>query len=103
MTPIELTQRIRGIIRDITHKEYVRPVIVRRLPHGGWEAGFETRQYHPVWYSAELSDEDFLKFIRHELCRAGFLRELYSKAERYTGLDRRLNRLLSPYDTARTH
>lgn len=102
MTHTDLIHQIRDIIRDITCKEYTRPIIVKDLKPQGYAVGFETHQYYPTWYSADLPDEEFLKFIRNELRRAKFLRIDYNKAIRNTSGDH-INSLLSPYDTARTN
>lgn len=100
MTHTELIHQIRDIIRGITKCEYTRPIIVKNLKPQGYQVGFETHQYAPVWYSAELPDDKFLKFICGELKRAQFLRAQYGKATRNTSNGHH-NDFISPYDTAR--
>lgn len=100
MTHTDLIHQIRDIIRDITCREYVRPIIVKDLKPQGYAVGFETHQYAPTWYSADLPDDRFLEFIKKELRRAKFLRNEYNTAVRNTTGDH-INSLLSPYDTAR--
>lgn len=101
MTHTELEHQIRDIIRTITNKEYIKPIIIRSIDPEGYEVGFELYDYKPIWYSATLPDDQFIKFITKELCNAKFLEHKYAKAERNTTLDRSLNKLISPYDTAR--
>ena len=63
--------------------------------------GLETRQYQPVWYSADLPDDQFLDFLKKELKQAKWLRVDFRKAVRNTALDHPLNAFRSPYDTTR--
>lgn len=100
MTHTDLIHRIQDIIRDITKREFVKPIHVRDLKPMGYEVCLEFRQYDPVCYSAELPDDLFMKFICKELRNCKYLRIAYSKAERATS-DRIPNDFLSPYDTTR--
>lgn len=100
MTHTELKHQIQDIIRDITHREFINPIIIHDLQPQGYAVGLEIRQYDPVWYSAELPDEEFLKFIKRELRQAKFLKKGFYRAIRNTTLDHPLNGLVSPYDTA---
>lgn len=100
MTHSDLILRIRDIIRTITKKEFVRPIHVRDLEPEGYEVGIEFRQYDPVYYSAQLPDDLFIKFICHELRKSKALRTECAKAERNTP-NHIHNDFLSPYDTTR--
>lgn len=101
MTHSELIRQIRDIIRDITHKEFTGGITVKDLKPQGYIVEFEAHQYHPVSYSADLPDDQFICFIKKELRQAKFLRAGYHQANRNTTLDHPLNSLLSPYDTKR--
>lgn len=96
MTHTELILQIRDIIKDITHKEYTKPIYIKDLPGQGYQVGFETHQYEPDWYSAELPDDKFIEFIRKELKKAKFLKAYYGQASRNTVLDHPKNKLYWP-------
>lgn len=100
MTHTDLTHRIQDIIKGITKKELIAPIHIRSLQPQGYEVCIEFRQYEPVCYSAELPDDEFMKFICQELRRSQYLRIEYAKAERNT-THRIPNDFLSPYDTTR--
>lgn len=100
MTHSDLIHQIRDIIRTITKREFVRPILVKDLEPEGYEVQIEFRQHDPVFYSAQLPDDLFMKFIFCELRKCRFLRTEYAKAERNT-THRIPNDFLSPYDTTR--
>ena len=100
MTHSDLTLQIRDIIRTITKKEFVKPIYVRNLEPEGYEVGIEFRQYDPIYYSAQLPDDLFMKFICNELRKSKALKAEYAKAERSTS-NHIHNDFLSPYDTTR--
>lgn len=100
MTHTELIHRIQDIIRNITHREPTVPIHVHNIEPKGYEVCIEFNQYSPTCYSAELSDDDFIKFICKELKQCQYLKTRYFKAERNTH-HRRINNFLSPYDTTR--
>lgn len=100
MTHSDLIHQIQDIIKTITKKEFIGPIHVRDLEPEGYEVQIEFRQYDPTFYSAQLPDDLFMKFICRELHNCKFLRNEYAKAERNTS-HRIPNDFLSPYDTTR--
>jgi len=95
-----LIHRIQDIIKGITNKELIKPISIKNLEPEGYEVQIEFRQNDPVFYSAQLPDDLFMKFICKELKKCQFLKTEYSKVERNT--TRRIpNDFLSPYDTTR--
>jgi len=72
MTHSELEAAIRDIIKSLYHKEYIAPIHIKDL-ETGYEVAFEHIQYHPLFISAELPDNEFLKFMREELRHKSFL------------------------------
>lgn len=79
-------------------KEPLFPIIVKPIEPQGWEVGLELRQYYPTWFSAELPDDEFLKYIAQEIRQSKVINDVrYTKAVRNTTLDHPLNRLRSPY------
>lgn len=100
MTHSDLIHQIHDIIRDITKKELRVAIGVQDLNPVGYVVCIEFRQYDPVYYSAELSDDEFMKFIYRQLKQCKFLRNEYGKAERNT-THHIHNDFLSPYDTTR--
>lgn len=101
MTHSDLRLQIQDIIRNLTGREFIKPIHIRDLQPEGYAVGFEAIQYQPVWFSATLPDDQFLCFIANELRKAQFLRVEYGKAVRNTTLDHPLNSFVSPYDTTR--
>ena len=60
------------------------PIHIRELDPVGYEIGFEHHQYHPIFISAELPDDKFLKFLEQELRNKSFLLADYFRTERNT-------------------
>ncbi len=100
MTHSDLKRQILDIIKDITGKEFVNPIIIKDLEPEGYNVGFEVVQHYPIWISAELPDDKFLKFIKKELQQAKWLKMHYARAVRNTTGYPSLS-LSSPYDTRR--
>lgn len=63
LTHSELKAAILDIIRSLTKKEYIGPIHIRDLEPIGREVAFEHLQYRPTFLSAELPDDEFLKFL----------------------------------------
>ena len=102
MTHTDLIHQIQDTILLITNRECIVPIHVRDLEPEGYEVQIEFRQYDPWCYSAQMSDDLFLKSLKEELRKCTPLRTSYAKAERNTN-HYMLNNLISPYDTARTN
>ena len=84
LTHSQLKQAILDIIHSLYKKDYIAPIHIRDLDPIGYEIGFEHHQYYPVYISAELSDDEFLKFLEQELRHKSFLLAEYFENNRYT-------------------
>ena len=73
MTHEELIVAIRDIIRSLHNREFTGKIIVKDLEPEGYSVGFEVIQYRPVYISATLPDDEFLKYMRQELRNKAFI------------------------------
>lgn len=89
MTHTELTQAIQDLLCKLHKVTWTGNLIIKDLydpsgNHEGYAVGFENYQERPVWYSATLPDEEFLKFMEKELRSAAFVQAKRSKTVRNT-------------------
>lgn len=59
--------------------EFGGKIIIKNLEPQGYSVGFEIRQYRPLYISATLPDEEFLKFMKQELRNKAFIFARYYK------------------------
>lgn len=84
MTPTDLTQQIRDFIKTTFGRDFINAIVVKPLVPQGYIVSLEAEQQHPVTYSAELSDDEFMAYIKNELKRSRIFRMDYNQAQRYT-------------------
>lgn len=99
MTHTELKHQILDFIKTLTGKIFIGDITIKSL-NPGYSVGIEYRQYDPVFYTAELPDEEFLKFIKEEIRKSGHIKVERRKLESVAPNTIR-NNFLSPYDERR--
>lgn len=68
MTPTELKQVILGYIRELYNREYIGQLDVTALDPTGYKVSFNfAKANNPLVIISDLSDEEFLPFIKKEL------------------------------------
>lgn len=90
MTHEELTAAIHDIIRCLHNKVFTGKIIIKDLEPCGYSIGFEIIQYRPLYISATLPDDEFLKFMKQELRNKAFLFAKYYQTSLVSNLDRPL-------------
>lgn len=73
MTHTELIAAIHDIIKCLHNREFKGKITVENLDPEGYKVGFEVHQYRPLYISATLPDEEFLKFMKQELRNKAFI------------------------------
>lgn len=66
-------------MKCLHNKEFTGNIIIKNLEPQGYSVGFEIIQYRPLYISACLPDEDFLKFMKQELRNKAFIFTKYYK------------------------
>lgn len=79
MTHEELIAAIRDIIKCQHNREFTGKIIIKDLEPEGYSVGFEIIQYRPLYISATLPDDEFLKFMKQELRNKAFIFARYYK------------------------
>ncbi len=68
MNTEEIKQKILSLIEEIYKKKYIGKLWVRKMTPIGFQAKFGlNNDDKPLVITAELSDKDFIKFMRQEL------------------------------------
>ena len=73
MTHEELIAAIQDIMRCLHNREFTGKIIIKDLEPEGYSVGFEVIQYRPLYISATLPDEEFLKYMKQELRNKAFI------------------------------
>ena len=79
MTHIELIAAIQDIMKCLYNREFTGNITIKNLEPIGYQVGFEVHQYRPLYISATLPDEEFLKFMKQELRNKAFIFARYYK------------------------
>lgn len=90
MTHEELIAAIQDIIRCQHNREFTGKITIKDLEPEGYSVGFEVIQYRPLYISATLPDEEFLKFMKQELRNKAFIFANYYKTTLVSESDRPL-------------
>lgn len=90
MTHQALIAAIQDIIRCQHNREFTGKITVKDLEPEGYSVGFEVIQYRPLYISATLPDEEFLKYMKQELRNKAFIFARYYETSLVSGLNRPL-------------
>lgn len=75
----DLEKAILQIICEVYKKQYIGDLKVKKIPNGYSLYLYLGKEFSPIEMAADLSAEDFLKFVRQELVSRQLIKAKYLK------------------------
>lgn len=80
MTPLDMSQVIRGYIRELYNLEYNKKIDVKNLEPEGYQLSlYLDGSIHPFVLMADLPEQEFLQYVKEELRKRKLQKTKYFK------------------------